>query len=51
MPTPQKTSVPTKKPKNPKHEQHEEMLEWIGGEFDPEAFELEAVNKELAGIR
>lgn len=37
--------------KNPKHEQHEEMLEWIGGEFDPEAFELEAVNKELAGIR
>jgi hypothetical protein len=34
---------------NPKHSQHEERLEWFGGEFDPEAFDLEAVNKELAG--
>jgi hypothetical protein len=34
---------------NPKHGQHEERLEWFGGEFDPEAFDLEAVNKELAG--
>jgi hypothetical protein len=32
---------------NPKHEQHEELLEWIGGEFDPEAFDVEAVNEEL----
>jgi transposase len=23
---------------NPKHEQHDELLEWIGEEFDPEAF-------------
>jgi hypothetical protein len=37
--------------RNPKHEQHEDMLEWIGGEFDPEAFDLEAVNEELAGLR
>ena len=37
--------------RNPNHKQHEEMLEWVGGEFDPEAFDLEAVNKELAGIR
>ena len=36
---------------NPKHKQHEERLEWFGGEFDPEAFDLEAVNKELAGGR
>ena len=36
---------------NPKHDQHEERLEWFGGEFDPEAFDLEAVNKELAGGR
>ena len=32
---------------NPKHEQHEEMLEWVGEEFDPEAFDIEAVNEEL----
>ena len=32
---------------NPKHPEHEEMLEWVGGEFDPEAFDIEAVNKEL----
>jgi hypothetical protein len=24
---------------NPKHEQHEELLEWVGGRFDPEAFD------------
>jgi len=35
---------------NPNHEEYEEMLEWVGGEFDPEAFDLEAVNKELARI-
>ena len=33
--------------KNPKHEQHAGMLEWIGGEFDPEAFDIEAVNEGL----
>jgi len=33
---------------NPKHEQHEELLEWAGGEFDPEDFDIEAVNEELA---
>lgn len=35
---------------NPTHNRHEELLEWVGGEFDPEAFDLEALNKELAGI-
>jgi len=35
---------------NPSHNQHEEMLEWIGGEFDPEAFALDAVNEELARV-
>ena len=33
--------------KDPKNEQHEEMLEWVGREFDPEAFDLEAVNQKL----
>jgi hypothetical protein len=32
---------------NPKHPEHEDMLEWAGDEFDPEAFDLEAVNEEL----
>jgi hypothetical protein len=29
------------------HDSHEDMLEWIGGEFDPENFDLNAVNREL----
>ncbi len=32
---------------NPDHRSHEETLEWVGGEFDPERFDLEAVNSEL----
>ena len=32
---------------NPEHERHDELLEWIGGEFDPEAFDVAAVNSEL----
>jgi Plasmid pRiA4b ORF-3-like protein len=33
---------------NPDHGEHENFLEWIGGEFDPEEFNLEEVNKLLA---
>ncbi|NQE05353.1 hypothetical protein C5S32_05740 [ANME-1 cluster archaeon GoMg1] len=29
--------------RNPEHEEHEEMLEWVGGEFDPEHFDVEEV--------
>ncbi len=25
--------------KDPKHERHDELLEWVGGEFDPEEFD------------
>jgi len=32
---------------NPKHPEREEMLEWIGGEWDAEAFDIEAVNAML----
>jgi Plasmid pRiA4b ORF-3-like protein len=32
---------------NPRHKRHRELLEWVGGEFDPEAFDIEAVNKKL----
>jgi len=33
---------------NPKHEEHREMLEWLGGRFNPEKFDLRAVNRQLA---
>ena len=33
---------------DPEHQEHEEMLEWIGGDFDPEAFSVEDVNRRLA---
>jgi hypothetical protein len=29
--------------KDPKHERHEELLEWVGGEFDPEHFDVEEI--------
>ena len=37
--------------KDPKHERHEELVEWIGGEFDPERFDLDEINAELAELR
>ena len=36
---------------DPKHEEHEEMREWIGGDFDPEAFDLDEVNQVLKRMR
>ena len=33
---------------NPKHRDYENMLEWLGGEFDPEEFNLEEINGKLA---
>jgi hypothetical protein len=32
---------------DPEHEEHEELLEWVGGEFDPEEFSVEEVNEML----
>jgi len=32
---------------DPQHPEHEEMVEWVGGEFDPDAFDLDEVNREL----
>lgn len=37
--------------KDPNHPEHEEMLEWLGDDFDPEAFDVEAVNKNLRRIK
>jgi hypothetical protein len=31
--------------------EHEEMVEWVGGEFDPEAFDLEEINESLRDMR
>jgi Plasmid pRiA4b ORF-3-like protein len=33
---------------DPNHPDHEDMLEWLGGEFDPEEFDLEEINEDLA---
>lgn len=32
---------------DPAHEQHEELLEWIGGAFDSNHLDIEAINKAL----
>ena len=36
---------------DPLHPEHDTMVEWIGGSFDPEAFDLEATNQRLASVR
>lgn len=36
---------------DPNHEEHDEKLEWIGGEFDPEAFDIDEINEELEHIK
>lgn len=35
--------------RDPKHEEHEETLEWVGGEFDPDAFNVDELNGRLIG--
>ncbi len=34
---------------DPKNPDYEEMMEWFGGKFDPEEFDLEEVNQNLDG--
>jgi hypothetical protein len=34
-----------------KHSEHAEMLDWAGGQFDPEAFDLDAINKRLKKVK
>ena len=36
--------------KDPTHEQHEELQDWVGGDYDPEAFSIEAVNRTLTRL-
>lgn len=36
--------------RDPNHEEYESMWQWLGGSFDPAAFDLDGVNLELASI-
>jgi hypothetical protein len=36
--------------RHPRHEEHEAMRDLVGDEFDPEAFDLAAVNRALAAL-
>lgn len=36
---------------NPKHAEHEQMLDWIGGPFDPRQFDIEKVNSRLKRMK
>jgi len=37
--------------RDPRHKEHESYLEWIGGDFDPEYFDSNEINRELRRIR
>jgi hypothetical protein len=34
--------------KNPKHPEHAAMPNWLGGAYDPEQFDIDAVNRVLS---
>ena len=36
---------------DPKHEEHESMLEWVGGEFDPDEFDMNFINKKFNDLK
>ena len=36
---------------DPRHEDHDDLREWLAADFDPEAFDLEAVNRILTAHR
>lgn len=37
--------------RDPDHPEHEDRLEWLGGGFDPEAFDPAVVNRKLARLK
>jgi hypothetical protein len=36
---------------DPEHKEHESVMEWLGDDFDPEVFDIEAVNVRLRKMR
>jgi len=36
--------------RDPTQEQHKELKDWVGGDYDPEAFSIEAVNRILTRL-
>jgi hypothetical protein len=36
---------------DPDHEEHDSMLEWVGGKYDPNAFDSVAVDRALKRLR
>ena len=37
--------------RDPDHEEHEDLLDWVGGEFNPDAFSVDEVNQKLAPLQ
>ncbi len=35
---------------DPKHERHKELVEWSGGDFDPQQFDIDEINRRLASL-
>jgi hypothetical protein len=35
---------------NKKHPEYKEMMEWLGGNFDPEQFNIGEINKKLLDL-
>jgi Plasmid pRiA4b ORF-3-like protein len=33
-----------------KHERHTELLEWSGGDFDPQQFDVDEINRRLTSL-
>jgi len=36
---------------DPEHEQYLDTMTWLGGHFDPDMFDIEAVNRKLSLMR
>jgi hypothetical protein len=36
---------------DPTHEQHEELRDWVGDDYDPDAFSIDDVNRMLTPLR
>jgi Plasmid pRiA4b ORF-3-like protein len=36
---------------DPKHPEHDNMIEWVGGGLDPEAFNLDSINQRLRAVK